>query len=110
MIHICRELNVVVENLNDKSLLPRIIDLNNNVYPKGLILLQDMFRHSDVPKHLSPDPEPPRVGPTIHFSVGIEVEPKTLYIGGKCTALLREFIDVFAWSYKDLRVFDPDVI
>jgi len=48
------------ENIDDESPLPGIIDVNNNVYPKGLIPLEDMFRHDDVPKNPSPDPEPAR--------------------------------------------------
>jgi len=79
-----------------------------------------MFRHDEVPKNLSPNPEPPhfKVGPTIPINVGSEAEPKILYIKAHCTdeekdkfsTLFCEFIDVFAWSYKDLHGFDPGVI
>jgi len=85
-----------------------------------MIPLEDMFQHDNIPKNLSPDHEPPRfkVGPTIPINVGTRAEPKTLYIGAQCTdkekekfmTLFREFIEVFTWSYKDLRGFDPGVI
>jgi len=110
----------LAENAEDESPPSGIINLENNVYPKGMILLEDMFQHEDIPKNPRPDPEPPhfKVGPTIPINVGTEAEPKMLYIGAQCTdeekvnftTLFREFIDVFGWSYKDLRGFDPGVI
>jgi len=72
----------LTENVENESLPLRIIDLKNNVYPKGLIPLEDMFRHDDVPKNTSLDPEPPsyKVFLTIVVNVDTEAEPKTLYI------------------------------
>lgn len=110
----------LAENIEDESSPPEIINLKNNAYPKGLIPLEDMFRQDDVPKNPSPDPKPPRfkMGPTLPINIGTEAEPKTLYITTQCTdeekekftALFHEFIDVFAWSYKDLHGFDLGVI
>lgn len=108
------------KNIEDESSPPEIINLKNNVYPKGLIPLEDMFQQDDIPKSLSLDPEPPhfKMAPTIPINIGTEAEPKMLYIGAQCTdeekekftALFHEFIDVFTWSYKDLCGFDPGFI
>lgn len=70
----------LAENAEDESPPSRIIDLKNNVYPKGLIPIENMFRHDNILKDPSPDPEPPRfkVGPMIRINVGTEAEPKTL--------------------------------
>jgi hypothetical protein len=55
------------------------------------------------------------VGDTISLNLGTSEYPKTVKLGAQCsdeekvkfTELLREFQDVFAWSYEDLHVFDP---
>jgi hypothetical protein len=58
------------------------------------------------------------VGETISLNIGTPDSPKNVKIGAQCTdeeklkftELLREFQDVFAWSYEDLRGFDPALI
>ena len=52
---------------------------------------------------------------TISLNIGTPKVPKNVKIGAKCSdeekmkfdQLLGEFQDVFAWSYEDLRGFDP---
>jgi hypothetical protein len=58
------------------------------------------------------------VGETISLSIGTPEAPKNVKIGAQCSdeeemkfaKLLGEFQDVFPWSYKDLRGFDPGLI
>jgi hypothetical protein len=58
------------------------------------------------------------VGETISLNIGTPYSPKNVKIGAQCTdeeklkftELLREFQDVFAWSYEDLHGFDPSLI
>jgi hypothetical protein len=58
------------------------------------------------------------VGETISLKIGTPNSPNNVKIGAQCTdeeklkftELLREFQDVFSWSYEDLRVFDPALI
>ena len=52
------------------------------------------------------------------MSIGTYEAPKIIKLGAQCsdeekakfTELLREFQDVFAWSYKDLSGFIPTLI
>ena len=58
------------------------------------------------------------MGETISLKIGTPETPKNIKIGAKCSdeekekfaKLLGEFQDVFAWSYEDLRGFDPGLI
>jgi hypothetical protein len=51
-------------------------------------------------------------------NIGTQKTPKILKIGAQCFQdekkkfmdLIHEFIDVFSWSYEDLRGFDASVI
>jgi hypothetical protein len=52
------------------------------------------------------------------MNIGTQEDPNILKIGTQCldkekhkfTDLLCEFKYVFAWSYEDLRGFDPNII
>ena len=52
------------------------------------------------------------------MNIGSIEDPKNVYISVTCTEeekekfidLFKEFKDIFAWSYSDLRGFDPGVI
>ena len=58
------------------------------------------------------------MGETISLNIGTPDSPKNVNIGAQCTdeeklkftELLREFQDVFAWSYEDIHGFDPALI
>jgi hypothetical protein len=58
------------------------------------------------------------VGDTISLNLGTPESPKIVKLGTQCfdkekekfTELLREFQDVFAWSYEDLHGFDHALI
>jgi hypothetical protein len=58
------------------------------------------------------------VGETISLNIGTPESPKNVKIGAQCSdeekkkfsKLLGEFQDVFAWSYEDIRGFDPGLI
>ena len=51
-------------------------------------------------------------------NIGTKEDPKVIKISKNMTKeykeryikLMREFYDVFAWSYDDLKVYDPGVI
>jgi hypothetical protein len=55
---------------------------------------------------------------TISLNIGTLNSPKNVKIGAQCTDeeklkftnLLREFQDVFSWSYEDIHGFDPSLI
>jgi hypothetical protein len=58
------------------------------------------------------------VGDTISLNLGTPESPNIVKLGAQCsnkekanfTELLREFQDVFAWSYEDIHGFDIDLI
>jgi ribonuclease HI len=93
----------------------QIIQLPSNHIPRGLIPLERLFDGNDVAMkgRISGDdadmtecnigtPEEPRL---VKLSKSLTEEQRIGY-----TKLLREFADVFAWTYEDLKTYDTSVI
>jgi hypothetical protein len=92
-----------------------IIQLKNNTIPKGLVPLEKSFDENDMDKS-------PRVSPNEsevdEFNIGTIKEPKIFKLykslsskhRKKYIELMRQFSDVFAWSYEDLKVYDKGII
>ena len=89
--------------------------MKSNTIPRGLVPLEEIFDSNDVvrnPKVAPSDVEEEECG------IGTKKEPKIIKISRSLNQenkkrdikLMREFYDVFAWSYDDLKVYDPDVI
>jgi len=92
-----------------------IIDLKDNFLPPGLTPLEDMFDANDVPK--KPKIEP--LNATIEeHNIGTAEKPKMIKLSKnlppdqkpKHIDLFKEFQDVFAWSYEDLKSYDTSMI
>jgi hypothetical protein len=94
--------------------------MEDNKIPKGLTPLESSFSSSDVGKKEKHKEEESKrkVSETISLNIGTLESPKNVKIGAQCSdeeklkfvRLLGEFQDVFAWSYEDLRGFDPSLI
>lgn len=93
----------------------KILQLKDNVLPRGLAPLEDLFDFNDVSR--KPKMEP--IGTNIEeCNIGSEQNPKILKIlkslplmaKRKYIALFKEFIDVFPWSYEDLKAYDTSII
>ena len=92
-----------------------IIDLNDNFLPAGLTPLEDMFDANDVPK--KPKMEPLNFA-IEEYNIGTAKKPKMIKLSKnlptdqkpKYIDLFKEFQDVFAWSYEDLKSYDTSVI
>jgi hypothetical protein len=94
--------------------------MEDDKFPKGSTPLESSFSSSDVRnKETHKEEESKRkVGGTISLNLGTFESPKMVNLGAQCsneekakfTELLREFQDVFAWSYEDLRSFDLALI
>ena len=92
-----------------------IIQLKSNSFPRGLVPLEDIFDSNDVEK--SPKVAP-RDDEVEECNIGTERYPKVIKISKNMTMeskekyikLIKEFYDVFAWTYDDLKVYDPGVI
>jgi hypothetical protein len=104
------------ESFNPKG----IISMEDDKIPKGLIPLESSFLSSDVRNKETRKEEDSKrkVGDTISLNLGTFESPNMLKLGAQCfdeekekfTELLREFEDVFAWSYEDIRGVYPSII
>jgi ribonuclease HI len=93
----------------------QIIQLPSNYIPKGLIPLERLFDGNDVEAkgRVSGDD-----ADTTECSIGTPEEPKFVKLSrslteeqrAEYTELLRDFADVFAWTYEDLKTYDTSVI
>jgi ribonuclease HI len=93
----------------------QIIQLPSNHIPRGLIPLERLFDGNDVAikGRISGDD-----ADTTECNIGTPEEPKLVKLSKSLTEeqrigytkLLREFADVFAWTYEDLKTYDTSVI
>ena len=92
-----------------------MLDLKDNFLPKGLTPLEDLFDSNDVPKN----PKMEIVKSDIEeCNIGTQTKPKMIKLSKylppqekeKCIQLLKEYQDVFAWSYEDLKAYDTNII
>jgi ribonuclease HI len=93
----------------------QIIQLPSNHIPRGLIPLEILFDGNDVAVggRVSGDN-----ADTAECNIGPSEEPKFVKLSKSLTEeqrigytdLLREFVDVFAWTYEDLKTYDTSVI
>ena len=84
----------------------------NNVRLEKLFDLQEKFRR--------PTNKKTRSSTLIYevINLGTEQDPKNINLGKNCThaervafmKLFREFKDVFAWTYEDLKTYDTKII
>ena len=89
--------------------------LKSNWIPKGLIPLERLFDQNDVPVKSTLQPQPEEVE---DCDIGTEEESRMVKISKflppeikiKYKDLLRQYKDVFAWSYDELRTYDTSVI
>lgn len=92
-----------------------IVQPPSNHFPKGLIPLERLFDHNDVPykaaqnedrsavcKHDIGSLGQPRC---INLSSHLSVNQNTEYC-----SLMRQFADVFTWEYSDLKTYDKKII
>jgi ribonuclease HI len=118
-IHIDQDedLDEANQNLNFHNMIVghKILQFPTNHIPKGLVPLEIIFYHNDVPVKL-PDPE--KEAEVIDCNLGTAANPKHVKLSkflsakyrAKYEELLKEFTDIFAWKYEDLRTFDETVI
>jgi hypothetical protein len=89
--------------------------LKNNQILKGLIPMERLFDQNDIPVKSTLQPQPEEVE---DCDIGTKEESKMVKISkllppkikGKYKDLLRQFKDIFAWSYGELRTYDTTMI
>jgi len=100
------------EIINEET---EVINIKDNFLQKGLTPLEDLFGSNDVPRKPKMEPlrfdieecnictdENPKL---IKFSKSLPLTEKMKYI-----ELLKEFRDVFVWSYEDLKSYETNII
>jgi hypothetical protein len=92
-----------------------IVQLPNNHIPRGLVPLEMIFDRNGVSLKGEVSEED---ASTIQCNIGTESEPKYVKLSRSLTkekrskyiGLLREFVDVFAWTYEYLKTYDISII
>jgi hypothetical protein len=87
----------------------------NNILPRGLVPLEEIFDFNDVAKNTKIEP----TGKDIEeCNIGTNEKPKMMKLSKslhldqkqKYIELFKEFVDVFSWSYEDLKSYDTSII
>ena len=92
-----------------------IIQLKINTIPKGLAPLEELFDDNDVARNPKVAPNDAKVE---DCNIGIERELRIIKISKSLTIenkeryikLMKDFFNVFSWSYDDLKVYNTNVI
>lgn len=92
-----------------------VLQLKDNIIPKGLIPLKELFDQDDVAQKPSLLPtekgvEDVNIGSAknpkmVKLSKALPAQVKEKYIN-----LLSSFTNVFAWDYSDLKAYDTRII
>jgi hypothetical protein len=104
------QINFLVDSMNLE-----VIDFPNNTLPKGCIPLEQMFDRHDIYRGKPVEDHSDKV---LEFNIGTKIEPRMVKIGKGTTKakrseildLIRQFKDVFTWTYDDLKAYRSDVI
>jgi hypothetical protein len=92
-----------------------IVELKTNHIPKGLIPLERLFNSNDVSRKVVIKIQEHEV---IDCNIGKATNPKIVNISKalpdeqryRYVSLMKNFVDIFAWSYEDLKTFDTEII
>ena len=93
----------------------RMLVLKNNQILKGLNLLERLFDQNGIPVKFTLQPQPEEVE---DYDIGTKEETRMVKISkflppeikSKYKDLLRQYKDVFSWSYDELRTYDTSLI
>ena len=100
--------------MKDKVADQNIVQLPNNYIPQGLVPLEEMFDHNDIPFK----PAKKEQDPVQEKNIGSQIHPKVINLSTKLIAdqrskfcsLIKEFADIFAWEYSDLKTYETNII
>ena len=113
-LHIDQDLdddkNMDVDKFMKKIADQKNFQLPNNHIPRWSVPLDRLFDHNDVDVKVSGSNENANM---TECNLGIEEEPKYVKLSNSLLEnqrseyikLLKEFADVFAWKYSDLKVY-----
>ena len=103
----------IIDSMDQKDL--EVLHCKNDTIPRGLTPLEQLFDFNDVAKE--PRMEPIETNIEEH-NIGSPTKPKMIKLSSTLPAhfkqqyidLFKEFKDVFAWGYKDLKSYDTIII
>jgi hypothetical protein len=92
-----------------------IVQLPSNHIPKGLVPLERLFDWNDVVVKVKGSVDDDVI---TEYNIGTEKDPKFVKFSSNLSRekkveyaeLLKEFVDVFSWTYEDLRTYDTNII
>ena len=92
-----------------------VLQLKDNIIPKGLITLEELFNQDDVARKPSLLPTEKGVE---DVNIGSAENPKMVKLSkalppqvkAKYISLLSSFTDVFSWDYSDLKAYETSII
>ena len=93
----------------------KIIELKSNFIPQGLVPLERIFTKDYTPSNPMVQSSEENV---VECNIGSAEHPRMVKISKSLTTeqrnryikLLKEHVDVFAWSYEELRTYDTGII
>ena len=102
----------IEEIIDDET---NILNLRDNFLSKGLTPLEELFDSNDVAIKTKMEPVRSDIE---ECNIGTELKPKTIKLSKilpqqekeKYITLLKEYQDVFSWSYEDLKSYDTNII
>ena len=101
------------ENPDQRDL--EVLQFKDDTLPRGLTSLKELFDFNDVARKPRMESTENNVG---EYNIGSINEPKMIkisktlppHIKQKYIELFKEFKDVFAWGYQDLKYYDTSII
>ena len=89
--------------------------MKGNFIPKGLVPCERIFSKDDTP--LKPAMQSSKEN-VMDYNIGTKVQPRIVKISKALSVeqreryikLLKEYVDIFAWSYEDLKTYDTSII
>lgn len=92
-----------------------VLQLKDNIIPKGLIPLEELFDKDDVAWKPTLRPtekgvEEVNIGKTENRKMIKLSKSLSSEVRGKYISLLSSFFDAFAWDYSDLKTYDTNII
>lgn len=93
----------------------KILQLKRNFIPRGLVPLEKLFDQNDVPTRPTIQPKEEKVQ---EHNLGTSSDPQMIRLSKdfpeeqkhKYIDIFREFKDISAWKYKDLKSYGTSII
>ena len=101
--------------MKDKVADYNIVQLPRNYIPWGLVPLEEIFYHNDIPFKPTKKEQDPAVQ---EKNIGSQSHPKLINLSTESTtdkrskfgSLIKEFADIFFCEYNDLKTYDTNII